>query len=106
MQTVGFEILRVPRADMHYRFASGDDPEGQDDRAGSARPFAAGSEDLPFKVEVWSEDRSIVEQTLAITANGSIGYAAYYEATREYPNRYITLRHRKRVLARWNPPDN
>jgi hypothetical protein len=106
MQTASPEALKVPRADMRYWFASGDDPEGQDGRPESAKPFAAGSEDLPFKVEVWSEDRSIVEQTLAITANGSIGYAAYYEATREYPTRYITLRHRKRILARWNPPDN
>ena len=44
----------------------------------------------------------VVEQVLAITANGSIGYAAYYAATREHPDRYITLRHKNRIVSRWN----
>ena len=63
-------------------------------------------EDLPFRVEVWSKDCTMVDQTLAMTANGSIGYAAYYEATREYPDRYVVLRHKSRIVARWNPPEN
>jgi hypothetical protein len=39
---------------------------------------------------------------LAVTAHSSIGYAAYHAATREYPDRYVTLSHRNRVLSRWN----
>jgi hypothetical protein len=78
----------------------GDDPTGPTpfDRA------SAGREDLPYKVEVWDENKLIVEQVLAVTSNTSIGFAAYYAATREYPGRYITLRHKNSVIARWNPP--
>jgi hypothetical protein len=58
--------------------------------------------DLPYKVDLWNAERTSVEQTLAVTAHSSIGYAAYYAATREYPDRYVTLRHKNRVLSRWN----
>jgi hypothetical protein len=61
-------------------------------------------DDLPYKVELWNEARTSVEQVLAVTANGSIGYAAYYAATREHPDRYITLRHNNRIVSRWNEP--
>jgi hypothetical protein len=77
-----------------------DDP---DKRAPSERGLADG-EDLPYKVELWSEGRTSVEQVLAVTVNGSIGYAAYYAATREHPDRYITLRHKNRIVSRWNEP--
>ncbi|HXR95971.1 MAG TPA: hypothetical protein VN718_08830 [Rhizomicrobium sp.] len=82
---------------------------GDEKTAGPARRTdgAPGKgEDLPYRVEVWSEDYRSVEQTLAMTANGSIGYAAYYEATREYPDRYVVLRHKNRIVARWNPPES
>jgi hypothetical protein len=61
-------------------------------------------DDLPYKVELWNEARTAVEQVLAVTANGSIGYAAYYAATSEHPDRYITLRHKSRIVSRWNEP--
>jgi hypothetical protein len=41
---------------------------------------------------------------LAVTASGGIGYAAFYAATRELPQRYITLRHKQRIVSRWNGP--
>jgi hypothetical protein len=63
---------------------------------------AAEREDLPYKVELWNAARTAVEQVLAVTANGSIGYAAYFAATREHPDRYITLRHKNRIVSRWN----
>ena len=61
-------------------------------------------EDLPYKVEIWNESGAAVEQIVAVTANASIGYAAYYAATREYPDRHITLRHKNSVVARWSGP--
>ena len=61
-------------------------------------------DDLPFKVELWNADKGSVELVLAVTASGSIGYAAFYAATREFPDRYIVLRHDDAVLARWNSP--
>jgi hypothetical protein len=64
----------------------------------------AAHEDLPYKVELWDEAKVAVEQVLAVTASGSIGYAAYYAATREFPERYITLRHKNSIVSRWNSP--
>jgi hypothetical protein len=84
---------------LPFRLGSGTDPED-----GPPRParFArtAGREDLPYIVELWDGEKKAVEQVLAVTTHGSIGYAAYYAATREYPDRHITLRHRDRTIAR------
>ncbi len=70
----------------------------------SGGPSTAGREDLPYKVEVWDANQEWVEQVLAVTASASIGYAAYFAATREFPNRVITLRHKNSVISRWNGP--
>jgi hypothetical protein len=86
--------------------AAGGEDEDPGERSQRHSGVPAKGEDLPFRVEVWSEDLKGVEQTLAMTANGSIGYAAYYEATREYPDRYVVLRHKTRIVARWNPPES
>ena len=104
MQTVHQESFKVFHPLPHF-FGSGDEERDQESSRRPA-PLSPLGEDLPYRVEVWSEDHKSVEQTLAMTANGSIGYAAYYEATREYPERYVVLRHKNRTVARWNPPDS
>lgn len=71
-----------------------------------SRPVPADREDLPYKVEIWNETGASVEQIVAVTANASIGYAAYYAATREFPDRHITLRHKNSVVARWSGPQH
>jgi hypothetical protein len=96
--------LQELRCSAPYRLASGSDPDGprkvkRADRSQSAH------EDLPYKVELWDMDKKSVEQVLAVTASGSIGYAAYYAAAREYPDRYVTLRHKNGIVARSNGPD-
>jgi hypothetical protein len=63
--------------------------------------FHAEGEDLPYKVEVWDDAGKIVEQVVAVSVSPAIGYAAYFAATREYPGRAITLRHRLAVISRW-----
>jgi hypothetical protein len=45
---------------------------------------------------------AFVDQVLAATKSASIGFAAYYAAIKEYPDRTITLRHKNSVVARWN----
>jgi hypothetical protein len=55
-------------------------------------------------VELWNEARTAVEQVLAITANASIGYSAFYAAARDHFDRYITLRHKNAIVNRWNGP--
>ena len=99
-------ILSYPSrgARRPFRLASGSDFD-----EGNGRPARFGrdtpeSEELPYKVELWDVARSSVETVLAVTANGSIGYAAYYAATREYPDRYVTLRHKNSIVSRWNGP--
>ncbi len=84
------------------KLSPGGDPDDSARRAPRSDRGAAEREDLPYKVELWDETRTSVEQVLAVTANGSIGYAAYYAATREHPDRYITLRHKTRIVSRWN----
>jgi hypothetical protein len=84
------------------RFAPAGDPDDLSRRGPRFDRSTAEREDLPYKVELWDEARTAIEQVLAVTANGSIGYAAYYAATRENPDRYITLRHKNRIVSRWN----
>jgi hypothetical protein len=83
--------------------ASGD-AEDSDPKSEASGRVPIGREDLPYKIEIWNETASAVEQVIAVTANASIGYAAYYAATREYPDRHITLRHKNSVVARWRGP--
>jgi hypothetical protein len=80
------------------------DREDGHPRGAPSRPVPVDREDLPYKVEIWNESGASVEQVVAVTANASIGYAAYYAATREYPDRHITLRHKNSVVARWSGP--
>jgi hypothetical protein len=79
---------------------------GDDDESGAVplRPSALEREELPYRVELWDAAKLAVEQVLAVASNGTIGYAAYYAATREHPQRYITLRHNDRIVSRWNGP--
>jgi hypothetical protein len=88
------------------RLALPGDREDDMPRRAPARPVPVDREDLPYKVEIWNETGAAVEQIVAVTANASIGYAAYYAATREYPDRHITLRHKNSVVARWSGPQH
>lgn len=100
MITEAVELHRLPT--RHFNSAG----EGDDDASTPVpfRPSPVEREDLPYKVELWDDAKAAVEQVLAVTSNGSIGYAAYYAATREYPQRYVTLRHKNRIVSRWNGP--
>jgi hypothetical protein len=89
-------------ASAHYLSPPDDDTDdGQDGTHKPLGGFPVEGEDLVYKVEVWDEAEEFVERVVAISVSASIGYAAYYAATREYPGRCITLRHRKTVVSRW-----
>jgi hypothetical protein len=84
-------------------------PAGGDGDDYGARPSASDrqqnpGDDLPYKVELWNPAGTSVDHVLAVTASPSIGYAAYYAATREHPNRQITLRHKNSIISRWPGP--
>jgi hypothetical protein len=85
-----------------YQLHAPADPPDEGDRTPSPLGgFPGEGEDLPYKVEVWDETGQFVEQVVAVSVSPAIGYAAYYAATREYPGRAITLRHRSAVISRW-----
>jgi hypothetical protein len=93
-----------PAWPVKYRLSA---PDEAGDGAAGARPdptHPSQHEDLPYRVELWDAAKSTLELLLAVTASGSIGYAAYHAATREFPDRFIVLRHKDAVLARWNAP--
>ena len=87
-----------------HRLAPPDEADGGTAGKPQRLPDPALWDDLPFRVELWNADKGSVELVLAVTASGSIGYAAYHAATREFPDRYIVLRRDDAVLARWNSP--
>jgi hypothetical protein len=87
-----------------YRCCPPDDPAGGSAGARPRIPNAWNDDDLPYRIELWNSDKAAVEAILAVTASGAIGFAAYHAATREYPDRYIVLRHRAAVLSSWNGP--
>lgn len=89
-------MVRLSPSDDPTDGGSGDLPQGG--------LYPPEREDLPYKVEIWDADGVVTEQVLAVTASASIGYAAYFAATREFPNRFITLRHKNSVISRWNGP--
>jgi hypothetical protein len=95
-------LALVPIPGYRYDLAPGNDPDGDHSKRTPFDRQTAGREDLPYRVELWDEARKPVEQVLAVTANAGIGYAAYYAATREHPQRYITLRHKNAIVSRWN----
>ena len=88
------------------RLQPSDDPGDRGRPAGApiSGSFPSENEDLAYKVEIWDVSGEVIEQVLAVTSSPSIGYAAYYAATREYPDRYVTLRHKNSIVSRWNGP--
>lgn len=90
-----------------HRFHSADDASGGS-KKGSVPfgPAPTERDDLPYRVELWDQAKNGVEQVLAVTASASIGYAAYYAATREFPDRFVTLRHKHSFISRWNGPSH
>lgn len=86
---------------VHQLRPPGDPPDEDDRTASPYGEFPHEHEDLPYKVEVWDVKGEFVELVVAVSVSPAIGYAAYYAATREYPGRSITLRHKSAVLSRW-----
>jgi hypothetical protein len=90
---------------LAYRLSpSGDPKDGSREEFLPYGPLSAKREDLPYRVELWDAAKISVEQVLAVTSSPGIGFAAYHAATREFPDRYITLSHKRSVVSRWNGP--
>lgn len=97
-------MILTPRA--VYYFLPGDGGDDGEQTGRHPQKPAAGREDLPYRVELWDVAKTYVEEVLAITRSASIGYAAFYAATREFPDRYLTLRDKTGIVNRWNGPSH
>jgi hypothetical protein len=86
---------------VHQLRPPGDPPDETPKTPSAYAEFPRDGEDLPYKVEVWDESGKFVDQVVAVSVSPAIGYAAYFAATREYPGRAITLRHKSTVISRW-----
>jgi hypothetical protein len=89
----------APRYQTYPAGSDDNDPDSTRDK--SVRQHRVPTEDLPYKVELWDAGGNSVEVILAVTASPSIGYAAFFAATREHPDRHITLRHKNSIVSRW-----
>ena len=63
------------------------------------------ADELPYAVEIWDQGKVTVERVLAVTTSRAIAFAAYFAAARDHPDRYITVRHKGQMLARWEAPE-
>jgi hypothetical protein len=88
------------------RLAPRGDREDGRPRGIPSRPVPADREDLPYKIEIWTETGASVEQIIAATANASIGYAA--SITQQPASTRIVILHcaRNSVVARWSGPQH
>lgn len=83
----------------HLRLAS----RGRDkshELSSQTRKCKSAATDLSFRVDIWDESWSKIEETVAMTSNGTIGYAAFWECTRQFPGRNIALSYKGQILSR------
>ena len=55
--------------------------------------------DLPFRVELWDDTDSHVEELIALVGDHAVARAAYKEAIKRRPGKLVTLRQKTRLLA-------
>ena len=55
--------------------------------------------DLPYRVELWDDRDSHVEELIALVGDHAVAHAAYKEAAKRRPGKIVTLRQKTRVLA-------
>jgi hypothetical protein len=97
MQQTSVRRLKAAR----YLFACG---SGRDNNPPNDAPIDRRDpyKDLIYRVELWNATGSAVDRLLALARHPSIGYAAYFATTREFPERLITLRGPSGIMSRWN----
>jgi hypothetical protein len=58
------------------------------------------SDDLPFRIDLWDDKDSHIEEVIAMVADYATASSAYDEAVRRRPGRLITLRQKTRVIKK------
>lgn len=72
---------------------------GKRNPAGAALDSGSLAESLPYRVDLWSEDRGTIDRVLARVANATLAHAIFLAARGEHPDRYITLRHGAEIIV-------
>lgn len=55
--------------------------------------------DLPFRVELWNENKDRVERVIARTHSGNLAHAVFAAACEQYPGRHLRLWRGRERLA-------
>jgi hypothetical protein len=64
----------------------------------SLRFMMGRDDDLPYRVEVWDDKDSHIEKVIALTSDYATAKSAYDAAVKRRPGRFITLRHKARII--------
>jgi hypothetical protein len=56
-------------------------------------------QELPYRIEMWDDRDTYVEELIALVADHAVARAAFAEAVRRRPGNVIILRQKSRVLA-------
>jgi hypothetical protein len=56
--------------------------------------------DMPFRVEMWDDADSHIEEVIALTADYASACGAYEQAVKRRPGKLITLRQQARVIKK------
>ena len=60
--------------------------------------MAAHDDDLPYRVEVWDDKDTRIEEIIALTSDYATAKGAYEAAVKRRPGSFITLREKARVI--------
>ena len=63
------------------------------------RVVASEAQELPYRIELWDDHGTHVEELIALVADHAVARAAFVEAVRRRPGKIIVLRQKSRVLA-------
>jgi hypothetical protein len=58
-----------------------------------------GNDDLPYRIELWDDKDTHVEEVIALVSDYATAKSAFDQAVKRRPGKLITLRQRTRVLA-------
>ena len=61
--------------------------------------MAGHADDLPFRVELWDDKDSHIEEVIALASDYGTARSAYEEAVKRRPGKLITLRQKARVIV-------
>jgi hypothetical protein len=62
--------------------------------------MAGRDDDLPFRIELWDDADTRIEEVIALTADFTSACGAYDEAVKRRPGKLVTLRQKARVIKK------